>query len=189
MARLRKYGESLLYAETHRHRIPELWKRNGHRVDSADRDWTEYAHGCREPLVLIEEYRDRGHNLRDKNSSMTRRMAERSHVPAYLVGWQTERPVEVDQRIAELQREALALELQYPITKITARRIWPKPTDFHVMEADDWWLHVCAHHADHYGRCERCQRRVSPIHRQGLDDYKQRSPLWTPVQMPLLGAA
>lgn len=189
MARRRLHGESLVYAEAHRHEIPELWKRNGHRVDSADRDWTEYAHGCREPLALIEEYRDIGQNLYDKNFTMTKRMAERAQIPAYMVAWRVNRPKEVDEEIERLQRRVLELEAQYPITQISARMIYPTRTRFQTMQPSDWWLHVCAHHADHYTRCSVCQQKVAPVQRDGLETYKERSALWSPMQLRMREAA
>ena len=75
----------LTYSRWHR---PEsigryLDRRTAATLDYIDLDAVEYCHGCRTPLALIETARDVGQA--DKPSTVTRRLADRSDLPAYVV--------------------------------------------------------------------------------------------------------
>src|SRR5215471_14217129 len=99
MAYLRQHGDDYAYGEDHRLVLPKFYRRVGHRLDMADRDWTEFCYYCREPLEIYELVRDRGQNLRDKGVSVTTKLGRRSRLPAKLVAYQVDRPQDVEERI------------------------------------------------------------------------------------------
>jgi hypothetical protein len=155
MARTRKYGEDLTYGEWHREALPEKYGRIGHRIDMADRDWTEYCHYCKTPLALIEEVRDVGQDLLDKGVSVTRNLAVMANMPAFLMAWRTERPPEVDDEIDRLNKRIRELEAQYPIVEFTIRNLRHRGRRLTKVTVNDWLEHLLIIHREHHHECRR----------------------------------
>lgn len=153
MARSRRYGEDLTYAEWHRTALPEKYGRVGHRIDMADRDWTEYCHYCKTPLALIEEVRDRGQDLLDKGVTVTRNLAAALNRPGYLMAWRSERPPEVDAEINALHARIRELEAAWPIVEFTIRPLTRKDQRLIKVTPDEWLEHLLIIHREHHGVC------------------------------------
>lgn len=191
MARHRKYGEDLTYGEEHRYELRELYKRDGHRLDQADRDWTEFCHACKEPLVIVEEVRDRGQDITDKATTVTRNLSKLAGVRSILMAWRTERPPEVDREIERLWARLFELYAQHPIVEFRARRLWPDRGPVETFTPDEWWHEVRIWHRDHHDTCELAQRhpQIPTVKSAQLVTAKQRSKLWSPHQRRLDGVA
>lgn len=155
MARSRQYGEDLTYAEWHRRALPDKYGRIGHRIDMANRDWTEYCHYCKTPLALIEEVRDVGQNLLDKGVSVTRNLATAANMPGLLMAWRCQRPREVDQEIDRLNARIRELEQQWPITGFTIRHLRHRDTKLIPVTPDEWLEHLLLVHREHHHECRR----------------------------------
>lgn len=155
MARSRLYGEDLTYGEWHRHALPEKYGRIGHRIDMANRDWTEYCHYCKVPLALIEEVRDRGQDLLDKGVSVTRALATMADVHGYLMAWRNDRPPEVDREINLLNARIRELEAQYPIVEFTIRNLRAQDRKLTPVTPDQWLEHLLIIHREHHHECKR----------------------------------
>lgn len=153
MARSRLYGEDLTYGEWHRHALPEKYGRIGHRIDMANRDWTEFCHYCKVPLAIIEEVRDVGQDLLDKGVSVTRSLATRAQLPAWLMAWRSERPPEVDREIEALNGRIRELEAQYPITGFTIRDLRQPGRQLVRLGTDQWLEHLLLVHRQHHADC------------------------------------
>lgn len=182
MARRRKYGEDLTTAEWHRLQLPVLYERNGHRLDMADRDWTEFCHFCKEPLGIWEEIIDRGQDLSDKATTVTRRMAERANLPALLVAARTNRPSEVQQRINDLHAEIRQLEALHPIIRFTVKRLWPHPDEFKALQPHEMAAEIYLLHRDHHQHCAKAQRNDPVYHVAAINAARAKSKIWTPRQ-------
>lgn len=185
MANRRRYGEDLTYAEWHRNTLAELYPRRGHRLDQADRDWTEACHFCREPLCVAEEVIDRGQDLNDKATTITRRMAERANIPGWLIAPKFSRPVEIQRRIDRLQAEVLRLEARYPITYFTVKRLWPQPAPLEQLWPDEFAAEIYLLHRDHHQTCPRAQRDDPVWKTAELRAAQNKSKLWLPQQKRL----
>ncbi len=155
MSRTRRYGEDLTYAEEHRSALPELYGRIGHRIDVADRDWTEFCHDCKDPILLVEQVRDVGQNLRDKATTVTRKLARRAEVPAMLLAWRTERTAEAQAEIDALNRRIRVLEAAWPIVGFTARHLHPQTGRLVALTPDQWWAWLYITHRAHHANCSR----------------------------------
>lgn len=155
MARSRRYGEDLTYGEWHRAALPEKYGRIGHRIDMADRDWTEYCHYCKTPLALIEEVRDRGQDLLDKGVTVTRNLAVLANMPAYLMAWRNERPPEIDREINQLHARIRELEAAWPILEFTIRNLRTRHSPLVKVSTDDWLEHLLILHREHHHECRR----------------------------------
>jgi len=153
MARQRKFGEDLAFAQWHRNKLTSLYKRIGHRLDLCDRDWTEFCHFCKEPLALIEEVVDRGQDLNEKSVRVTRRLAERSRTEAYLLAPRIERPTEVQNEIDALQERVLELQTKYPIAYFTIKELWPSHGQLKRLEEMDCARFILSIHRAHHSRC------------------------------------
>lgn len=175
MARSRKYGEDLTYGEWHRTALPEKYGRIGHRIDMANRDWTEYCHYCKVPLALIEEVRDMGQDLLDKGVSVTRHLATMAQMPAFLMAWRSERPPEVDDEIDRLNRRIRELESQYPITGFTIRNLRHRGRKLESVTPDDWLEHLLIIHRQHHAECSRANEWA--VNGSRLIEVKDRHPL------------
>lgn len=159
MSRSERYNaRDLTYSAAHRHALPELYQRNGHRAAAADRDWTEFCHYCWEPLGIFEEVRDRGQDLADKQTGVTARLAERAGLPAGLIAWRNERPPEVQAQINRLHAELRELEGAYPITGFTARALRPERGRFEEVTPKEHWRRIMLLHAEHWARCYKVPR-------------------------------
>lgn len=188
--RRRFAANDLTYAEAHRRDLPFLYKRIGHRLDTLDRDWTEFCHWCKEPLGLYEEIRDVGQNLCDKNTRLTRRVAERAGLPAFLFAWRVERPLAVQEEIDALSRRIRALEAGFPIRQFRARQLWPKMGPVVTYSPPQWWeLGVLALHRAHHATCDKAAHYEIPVNLDRLRDARNASPLWTPTDQLTLEAA
>jgi hypothetical protein len=155
MARSRRYGEDLTYGEWHRHALPEKYGRIGHRIDMADRDWTEYCHYCKTPLALIEEVRDRGQDLLDKGTTVTRNLAAMAHIPGYLMAWRNDRPPGVDREIEALHERIRQLEAQWPIIRFTIRDLAKPGRKLIPLSTDEWLEHLLVIHRAHHADCSK----------------------------------
>lgn len=180
MARSRRYGEDLTVAEWHRHALAALYRRNGHRLDMADRDWTEFCHYCKEPLGIWEEVVDRGQNLYDKATTITRRIAQRANLPALLVAARIVRPLEVQRRIDELNAEIRALEAAYPIEHFTVRRLTPAPSSFERYTPEEFAAEIYLLHRDHHAHCRRASYSDPIRSAIQLGAARARSRIWSP---------
>lgn len=176
MARSRKYGEDLTYSEWHRSALPDRYGRIGHRIDMADRDWTEYCHYCKTPLALIEEVRDRGQDLRDKGISVTRNLSTAARLDhAYLLAWRSDRPAEVDREIEQLHARIRELEAQWPILEFTVRDLLKQGRVLTPVTVNDWLQHLLIIHRDHHRSCARANEW--PVNVEKLSDAKAENPL------------
>lgn len=184
MARTRRFREDLTYAETHRNYLPELYCRIGHRIDQADRDWTEYCHWCKEPLVIVEEVRDVGQDLNDKATTVTRKLAKRASTDAYLMGWHVNRPPDVQAEIERLGRRISELEQAYPIDRIKAKKLWPERTSLVEFTLDEWFKQVYLWHRNHHRFCLKARAHEIPVNVPKLEDAKTASP-FVPGQMDM----
>jgi len=161
VTRPQKYLIDPTYGLLHRHELPQLWRRRGHRFDMVDRDWTEYCHHCREPLALFEELRDNGYDLTDKATTVTERLASKSTpMQAVLFAWRVERPPEVQADIDRLSRQLLQLYKSAPgrLVSVRAQRLTPERGPIVSLEPNQWWEWVAATHADHHRRCDKARR-------------------------------
>lgn len=174
MARRRKYPENYVWGEAHRLAIPELYERVGHRLSMLDRDWTEFCYFCHEPLALVEQVLDRGHNLEDKCSRVTRRLGERANLPAYLIGIRTSVPDEVGTDLRRL-REVAPRDL---IDGVKVRRLWPSPTQFFSFTPEEIWYEILVLHRDHHAYCPRVVPNHAVTRRAALDAAKAKSRLF-----------
>lgn len=186
MARSRKYGEDLTYGEWHRHALPERYGRIGHRIDMADRDWTEYCHYCKTPLALIEEVRDRGQDLLDKGVSVTRNLASLANVPGFLLAWRCERPTGVDREINELHARIRQLEAEWPIIEFTIRNLRIRESKLHRVTVNDWLENLLIIHREHHMECARA--REWPVNGVKLAAAKDAHPLHEFHLFNVLGA-
>lgn len=178
MARSRQYGEDLTYSEWHRHRLPALYERIGHRLDMADRDFTEFCSFCKEPLLICELVRDVGQDLRDKATTVTRRLAARSRCSAVLLGWRVERSPEIQAEIDELHRRIRVLEQQSPIVRFTVRGLWPQVTGLQPLTPDQWAQWVLLSHREHHAWCPPA--REHPVHHQRFEQALTMHPFHRP---------
>lgn len=181
MSRPRRHvHEDLSYSHWHRQFLPDLYDRIGHRFDVVDRDWTEYCHRCREPLVLVETVRDVGQNLADKNTRVLRRLAELAGLDAYLVAYRVDRPKEVQRIIDEHEREVRRLELEHPIVGFRVRKLSPRVGPLVSMTPEQWAGFIAGIHVHHYrSTCPRPEVAASSEswHLMGT------LPLWFPTRM------
>lgn len=182
MARRRKYGEDLTVAEWHRTELPVLYRRNGHRLDMADRDWTEFCHFCKEPLGLWEEVIDRGQDLDDKATTVTRKMAERANKPAMLVAARIDRPPNVQARIDQLNAEIRELEAQHPILYFTVKRLWPHPGPLERFSPHEFAAEIYLLHRDHHQHCRAAQVNDPVYHASAINAARAKSKIWVPRQ-------
>ena len=151
----RYHARDLTYSAEHRRALPAQYERIGHRADVCDRDWTEYCHFCKEPLGINEEVRDRGQDLADKATTVTRRLAARARLPAKLIAWRTGRPEEVQQEMDALHARLKELEAAWPITGITERRLYPVLGEFERITPTEHWRRIALLHAEHERQCTR----------------------------------
>jgi hypothetical protein len=166
MSRRQKFMVDPTYGLAHRDAFPSLWERKGHRTDMVDRDWTEYCQHCRQPLALFEELRDTGDNLKDKNTTVTRKLAEltEGHLQAVLFAWQVERDPEVQREIDELSRRLLKLYANSRIVGFRARRLTPNGGPVVSLTPEQWWAWVANTHLDHHRVCAVARRNgAAPI--------------------------
>lgn len=176
MARSRRYGEDLTYAEFHRNEFPELYGRVGHRIDMANRDWTEYCHYCKTPLALVEEVRDRGQDLRDKGVTVTRNVAARANLPAWLMSWSTDRPREVDREIEQLNTRIRELEARWPIVGFRVRNLRHRGAPIQQLTPEEWLQTVAIWHREHHHVCVKAHEY--PVRPDGLLVAKDGNPLY-----------
>ena len=181
MARRRKYGEDLTYAEWHREALPWLHGRVGHRQDMADRDWTEFCHHCKTPLAVIEEVVDRGQDINDKATTVTRRLAAQANVPAWLIAPRMLRPPHVQAEIDQLNKRIRELEQQYPIVGFKAKALWPTHGELKSYTPQEWAEALLIMHRNHHLQCFIAQRRREiPVNELGLALAKKRNGAWGP---------
>lgn len=176
--RERYAARDLTYSAAHRNRLPELYGlRIGHRLKTCDRDWTEFCNYCREPLALVEEFRDVGQALEDKAHTVTQRLAQHAGLGAFVMAWRVERSEQVQREIDELNRRLRKLEAQHPITEIHAKPLGGR-SRFVLLQPDQWWDAIKLMHGEHYVNCEQAQRYGPPITPQRLHQLRADNPLW-----------
>lgn len=195
MARHRRFDTDNTYGDWHRALMSPLYERIGHRVDMADRDWMEFCHFCKEPLLLVEEVRNLGQDLSDKGVSVTTKLARRSDVPAVLLAVTHDYPFDgqlhigphddpMDLHSAEafIQRLKRKIETEYPATKrvsgFVAQVLYPRKSDFFEQTPSQWTQFVVSLHNHHlHNACAA----GSDLTDQELDDLRscqQSNPLW-----------
>lgn len=189
MSQKRRYGEDLTYAEEHRRALPELYGRIGHRLDLADRDWTEFCHFCKRPLALYEEVRDKGQNLFDKAATtVTRNVAGLARLDAFLLAWAIERPRAVDREIEELNRRLRVLEAAWPITRISVRQLVPVRDRHFESMPPEWWRKVLIMHRKHHADCVLARKHGEfPVRRDRLAAAEEAHPLHRPALFDVPG--
>jgi hypothetical protein len=195
MSRDRRWpGEDLTYSQSHRELMHQLFSRGnhdvGHRTKMVDRDWTEYCHWCRTPLALIEEVRVlKSHEqaFADKPTTMTEITAQLAGIPAFLVGWQNERPDNVQDEIDRLNKRIRDLEAAYPIVSFRARWLSPRGPIVNLTPRQ-WWDWVYLLHRDHHGRCQRARRFEFPVRHDVMCDVFADHPLNAHRCIPLFGS-
>lgn len=176
MARRRRYGEDLTYAEWHRNRLAQLYKRIGHRLDMADRDWTEFCHHCKMPLAIIEEVVDRGQNLNEKSTRVTRNLAGMADIEAYLVAPRTERPRKVQDEIDRLHGLIRDLEAAHPIVEFHIKEIHPDHTDLRSLTPDEAAEFFLLLHRRHHETCQQARRGGEfPVRQKALREAMERN--------------
>jgi hypothetical protein len=181
MAQHRRYFDDVSYGEAHRYALPALYKRIGHRLDTADRDWTEFCHYCKKPLSTIETVRDVGQDVRDKATTVTRKIAEAAGLRGFLAAWRCVRPPEVEARINELGRELMELQTRYPITGFQVRELCPLG-DVVPLSPDEWWEVIAAIHRSHHDTCASAQRSGEPpLNIAKFRDFQAQSRVWSPT--------
>lgn len=185
MARSRNYGEDLTYAEWHRNALPEHYGRVGHRIDMANRDWTEYCHYCKTPLAVVEEVRDVGQNLLDKGVTITRHLAAALNRPGYLMAWRTERPKEVDAEINALNKRIRELEAAWPIVEFTIRRLRSRDARLEKVTPDVWMEALLIVHREHHAECGRANEWA--VRKDKLIAVKDGNPLHQLTIFDVLG--
>lgn len=179
MSRSERYNaRDLTYSAAHRSALPQLYARIGHRADAADRDWTEYCHFCKKPLAIYEEVRDRGQDLTDKATTVTRWLARMAGIPASLVAWRTARPPEVQREIDELNKRVRELEGKYPITGFTVRPLYPEPGPLEALEPGEHWRRIALVHAEHEAGCHAVPRLERARLKRLRDASKREQTLW-----------
>lgn len=182
MSRRRYPGQDLTYSDDHRDALPFLYRRHGHRLDQADRDWTEFCHFCKEPLAIYEEVRDVGQDLMDKAVTVTRRLAVRAQLRAGVLAWRTDRPADVQHQIDELNREVRRLEALHPITGFRVRNLWPtKARSFIDLEPEEWWQWVLIIHRSHHRFCPAAQHPDNRVRLYEFEEARGAHPLFDNV--------
>jgi hypothetical protein len=157
----------------------------------ADRDWTEFCHYCKEPLAIVEEVIDRGQDLNDKATTVTRKLAERADIPAFLVAPSIPRSKEVQAELEALDARKRELEALHPISALTARQIAPQRTNLVRYEPNGWARELLTLHRRHHALCSIAQQRgVEPVHIPRLMDGMATSALWVARnnQLPMRGS-
>ena len=190
MARSRRFLDDIAYSEEHRHRLPQLYGRVGHRLDMADRDFTEFCHHCKHPLMIQEQVWYRGQNLYDKGTTVTRKLAALANVPAYLMAYTLPRPREVQKEIDRRCAELMRLQTLHPITEFRMMPLHPSPgkRKMVMLSPEEYWNFIFLVHRDHHRNCPRAAANGErPVNEERLNDAKGRSELWMPLQelMPL----
>jgi len=170
MAKERRFRNNLWYSNWHRNHLPSLYRRRGHRMHVADRDFTEVCPDCREAIAIVEEVLIRGQNLEDKATTITRKLAGKLGVPAYLVGtvldddaWNA-----IKDEYAELSTRISDLERRVPIRGFLVRNILKKDRPRFFLPDD--WARVLMHlHREHQHNC--------PLSKDPIEDVEayQRS--------------
>jgi hypothetical protein len=147
----------------------------------ADRDWTEFCHHCKRPLAIYEEVIDRGQNLNEKTTTVTRGLAKMAKIPAYLMAPRIHRPAEVQKMINQLQVQVRELESQYPIVEFRARRLDIGRTDLKVYTPGEWREQILTIHRNHHFGCPQASRvGEKTVNMERLGIAKEKSGLWVP---------
>lgn len=157
MARNRNYGEDLTFAEWHRKYLPEQYARIGHRLDLANRDWTEFCHHCKLPLAILEEVVDRGQNLNEKATTVTRNLAKMADVDAYLIAPRIDRPREVQNEIDQLNARIRELEAQNPIVEFHLKELYPQHSSLKSMTPTETAEFFLVLHRRHHEQCMKAK--------------------------------
>jgi hypothetical protein len=154
MTRRRNPGLDLTFSSAHYEELPEVYRRTGHRLDVADRDWTEFCHFCRDPLAIYEEFRDVGQDLMDKGVQVSKKLAADAGIEAFAVAWRITRPADVQSEIDQLNRRVRALEALSSIAGFRVRRLAPQDSHRYVaVSTAEWWEQVRSIHGRHWHGC------------------------------------
>lgn len=178
----RRFRLDHLYGDWHRYACAEMYERNGHRLDLADRDWTEMCNFCRDPLGFAEEVTDRGQILNEKATTVTRKIAQLTDRPAIFIAPRIERPPEVQREMDRLAQQLDRLEALYPIVSFTVRRIWPEPTGNETMDPQALADEIFLLHRSHHQQCPYAQRSAPVYRAAAIAAARARSHLWFPKQ-------
>jgi hypothetical protein len=175
----RYVGIDETYGYWHREELPRLYRRAGHRLYAADRDWTEFCFYCKNALGLIEEVRFVGQDLLDKGVTVTRQMARSSGLPAWLLAWETNRPPDVQRMIDGLNRQVRELAEQYPITGFRVRILNPHESR-HIerLSPAKWAETLLILHRAHHLRCRPAAARDPVLRIDTLAEAMRTNPAW-----------
>ena len=188
MARTRKYRDDLIYSDAHRRALPELYGRIGHRIDMADRDWTEFCAYCKRSLLVVEMVRDVGQDLSDKATTVTRDIAARAKVEACLLAYRVERSPEDQKELDELNRRIDAIEARSKIVGFKTCQLWPRhERRLTVLTPEEWWRSLYIRHRDHHKECRRAKEY--PVKKRGLLAAKRQDPTYAVGLLDLLDDA
>lgn len=127
--------------------MPELYGRIGHHTNMVDADWEEFCFFCRTVIALGEETQDRGQNLRDKSTTITRDLAWRSGLPAFLVAWKGDPIATIT--AAWLTPWHDRLMPHHPPLR------YPRMGTLLVMRPDEWLHAILILHRRHHATCPR----------------------------------
>lgn len=191
MSRYRRFpGEDMVYSQAHRAEMAWHYRRLpgiGHRTKMINRDWTEYCAWCFTPLAFIEEVRWKNdRQFEDKPFYVTRNTAELAHRPAFLLGYQDDRPDAVQARIDALNAEVRELEAQYPITGFRARCLTPLGRVV-PLTPGEWWSWVYLLHREHHAVCSRANGHEFPVEESRMRTSFMGHPLNADGMAPLFG--
>jgi len=144
----------------------------------ADRDFTEFCHFCKEPLLICELVRDVGQNLYDKATTVTRRLAARSGVHAYLLGYEVHRSWSIQREIDDLNQRVIELEQRTPPTAFRVRSLYPICGELRTVSPNEWAQWLLLSHRRHHATCRRAT--LFPVHRERFLKAQYKHPMHVP---------
>lgn len=188
MARRRQYIEDIVYAEEHRNHLPNMYRRIGHRLYMADRDFTEFCYYCKAPIAIIELVRYIGQDLRDKGVTVTTQLARAASIRGAMVAYMVERPADVQNEIDNLGKRLMLLQTSYPISGFIVKSLNPAGHDFvRYDDPEQYWKWIYTLHREHHACCRTAKRCGEfPVNCAKLNDEIAGSKLLLPVQSRLI---
>lgn len=154
MVKQRVFLNNDIYGSWHREALPDLYPRRGEIMDVADRDWTESCHACRDTILIVEELLDVGQDLRKKATKITRKLAARAGVPAFLVATCIDKDLfnALAPKYHDLQRQIREIESQLKPTGFKVRNI-TKNGPIIKLTPDEWAEKLYQFHREHQHHC------------------------------------
>lgn len=188
MASDRTFRHNFFYSDWHRDELPDFYKTRGPRMHMADRDFTETCPDCRAPLMIVEEVLDLGQDLRYKATTITRQLAGRAGVDAYLVATMLDREAwnNIKDEHAKLGRLLDALEASVPIVGFKVRNL----TDggpIKTLTPEEWRDILYALHREHQHTCPKGKDPIVNIAAYQDAARKTSEVTGNQVRLPLTG--